>query len=373
MAQDMPLRERVTPIFCWVASSPWKSWSPSLTCSRKSSSKALSWAGVCFSRWARAPLGAAVSSPSTATMATASTTRRVIVIRVSLSGGVAPGSLVGAIVGPLLVGQARAEDLVGVIATAGVPGRVGDDVLAPHDVLVVDEGLGGHGQARPAHAVVGVAGIHARLAGGHGRDALGRIGPGPGGGEHAERAHLADLVVEDLMDVTVDVGDVAEGLEDLVDLPPVADPEVPGGEILTEGIVAEQDDGLVLGPGGQGTIQPGELVAADAGPGAGDAAIEDGHVTHALLGGHLLDGPEVGGAADGVEAEEAHAFVIEGPGRGAEELFVGGAHVEVPVVLAGDVELLDGDLVQDLGAELELGGVAELTDVAADDEEVGGG
>src|SRR5215467_10024038 len=139
MAHAMPLRERVTPIFFCVASSPWKSRSPILTCSMKISSKALSCAGVCFSRWASAPLGSAPSITSMPTMAPPNAARCVIVIRLSLSRGRAPRSLVGAIVGPLLIGQARAEDLVGVVATAGVPGGLADDVLAPHHVLVVDE------------------------------------------------------------------------------------------------------------------------------------------------------------------------------------------------------------------------------------------
>src|SRR5262245_20983551 len=377
MAQAMPLFERFTfNRFC-VASSPWKSRSPILTCSMKSSSKALSWAGVCFSRCASAPLGSATSTTSKPTMAAARTARRVIVIRVSLSldsasrSRAGARSLVGAIVGPDLVGDSRAEDLVVVVPTAGIPWRLTDHVLAPHDVLVVDRALGVHRQARPADAVVGITGIHARLAGAERWHALRRIRPGPGRGEHADGPHLADLVVEDLVYVAVDVRDVAERLEDLVDVAPVAHPEVPGRVVLPERIVAEEDDGLVLRPVGERAIQPGELIPADAGPGAGDTPVEDRHVAHAFLGRHLLDGPEVGGPAHGVEADEAHALVVHGPRLMAVELLPRHAHVEVPVVLAGDVDLLDLHLFEDLGAELELDRVPELPDVTADDEEVG--
>src|SRR5438876_2085767 len=370
MAQAIPLLESVTPSFFWVASSPWNSRSPILTCSMKSSSKAFSWAGVCFSRCASAPLGPAPSITSKPTIATAKAARRVILIRVSLSVGAAPGSLVGAIVGPDLVGQSRTEDLVVVVATPRVPRRLTDHVLAPHHVLVVDSVLRRHGQARPADAVVGITGIDTCLARAERRHALRGIRPGPGGREHADGPHLADLVVEDLMHVAVDVRNVAERLEDLVHFTPVPDPEVPGRVILPEGIVAEEDDGLVLGPVGESAIQPGELVSADSRPGARDAPIQDRHVPHALLGRHLLDGPEVVGPAHGVEPDEASAFVLHGRRRLAVELLPRHAHVEVPIVLARNVELLDRHLFQDLRAELELDGVAELTDVTADDEEI---
>src|SRR5437867_1454773 len=370
MAQAIPLLESVTPSFFWVASSPWKSRSPILTCSKKSSSKALSWAGVCFSRCASAPLGPAPSITSKPTIATPKAARRVIVIRVSMCVSAAPGSLVGAIVRPDLIGQSRAENLVGVVPTPRVPRRLTDHVLAPHHVLVLDDLLRIHGQARPADAVVGVAGIHTRLARAERRHALRRIRPRPGRREHADGPHLADLVVEDLMHVAVDVRDVAERLEDLVHFTPVPDPEVPGCEILPEGIVAEQDHGLVLGPVGEGAIHPGQLIPAHSRPGARDAPIQDGHVAHALFRRHLLDGPEVGGTAYGVEPDEAHPFVIQGPWRMAVELLPRHTHVEVPIVLARNVELLDRHLFQDLRAELELDGVAELTDVTADDEEI---
>src|SRR5262249_25510925 len=59
------------------------------------------------------------------------------------------------------------------------------------------------------------------------------------------------------------------------------------------------------------------------------------------------------------------------PRRMAEELLVRDAHVEIPIVLARDVELLDRDLFQDLRAQLKLDRVTELPDVSTDDEEVG--
>src|SRR5438876_868615 len=307
----------------------------------KSSSKALSWAGVCFSRWASASLGPTPSITSKPTIAIAKAARRVMVIRISLSVDAASQSLVSAIVRPVLVGDSRAQNLIAVVTTARIPRGLSDHVLAPHHVLIVDGALGVHGQARPADPVIGIAGIYARLARAEGRHALRRIRPRPGRREHADRPHLADLVVEHLMDVAVDVGDIAERLQDLVHVTPVPDPEVPGREVLPERVVAEEDHGLVLGPVGEGAIQPGQLIPAHARPGARDASIEHGHVAHALLGRHLLDGPEVGGPAHGVEPDEAHPFVVHGPWRMPVELLPRHTHVEVPIVLAGDVDLLD--------------------------------
>ena len=127
--------------------------------------------------------------------------------------------------------------------------RVGEHLLAPHLVFVVDAAAGAHRQAGPADAVEVVAriGAHHRL--GQRRHAFGRVGPRPRGGEHADRAHLADLVVEHLVHVAVHVGDVGEGLEHLVHLAPVAHPEVPRRVVLVQRRVREDD--RPAGPCGQ--------------------------------------------------------------------------------------------------------------------------
>src|SRR3546814_8195108 len=75
--------------------------------------------------------------------------------------------------------------------------------------------------------------------------------------------------------------------------------------------------------------------------------------------------------AHGVEADYVDALVLDAPRALAEALHPQIAQVEVPVVLAGAEQLLDRYLLQQLGAELELQGVAELGEVAAEDKEVG--
>src|SRR5467141_2202470 len=251
IAHAMPVRESWTFSFFAVASSPWKSRSPIRTCSMNTSSNALSCWGVCLSLWA------------------------------------------------------RVEDLVDVVRAPRIGGRLREGVLPPHHVLILDPVRGVHGEPRIAHAVEEVAGVRADHALRERRDALGRVRPRPGGGEHADGAQLADLVVEHLVRVAVDVGDVRIRPQHLVDLPPVTHPEVPWRVVLVEGIVAEDHDRLALVPAGQRLVQPLELVAADAGPGPRHAAVQGGHVAHALLRAHLLRRPVVRATADSVEPDEA--------------------------------------------------------------------
>src|SRR3989454_3319922 len=122
---------------------------------------------------------------------------------------------------------------------------------------------------------------------------------------------------------------------------------------------------------GQRLVEPLELIAADACPRARHRAVEGRHVAHALLGRHLLGGPVVGAAADRVESDEADALVVEGPVRRAEELLPLGAHVQVPVVLTRDEDFPDLHLLEDVVAETELDGIAELGEVTPVDQEVG--
>ena len=172
------------------------------------------------------------------------------------------------------------------------------------------------------------------------------------------------------MGVAVDVGHVAERLQDLVDLPPVPRPEVPRRVVFVERRVGEHHHGLALRPVRQRLVEPAPLGLTHARPGAGDAAIERGHVPHPLLGRHLLGAPVVGSVPDRVETDEAHALVIEGPRALPERLLPLGAQVQVPVVLPGNEDLLDRELLEDVGAEGQLHRVPELGKVSPEDQEV---
>src|SRR5256886_8118635 len=265
MAQAIPVLESVTPSFFSVAPSPWKSRSPIFTWSMKTSSKALSWSGVCFSLWAIARFPPEVKSRTSTPTKTPSSVRTYRVLFIALLPAWAcapPWSLVGAVVRPLAVGDTRLQRLIDVVRAAGVRRGLGEDVLvlAPHHVLVLDLLGRGHREPRPADAVEVVARIDPHETPGQRGHALRRVGPRPRGGEHADRAHLPDLVVQHLVRVPVDVGDAGVGLEDLVNLAPVPHPEVPGRIVLVERVVGEDDHGLTLGPAGQRLVEPLELI-----------------------------------------------------------------------------------------------------------------
>src|SRR5215510_10024673 len=280
-------------------------------------------------------------------------------------------SPVGAIEEPFLIGDPWAEDLIGVVAAARVRCRLAEDVLAPHAVVDL-HAVGRDRETCPSDAIERIAGIGPQHALGLDRD-LRRVGPGPRGGQHADESPGSYFAVARVVSMPVDVGDVRVGLEDLVKLAPVSDPELPGRVVLVEWIVAEDHEGPILRPGGHAGLKPAELLAAHAGPGGRRTPVEGGHPQHALLGAELLGGPEVGRVAHGVQADEANALVVEAPWRLPEELFPCGAHVQVPVVLAGDVDLAGLDSAQDLGAQTQLDRIAELRQIAAKDDEVGRG
>src|SRR5205085_10848516 len=195
MAHAVPVLLSVTFSFFCAPSSPWKSRSPTRTCSMNTSSNALSCWAVCLSLWARADVTIA-SEP--ARMPTATRPIRIILF-MAVSSRV--GSLVRAVVGPFLVRDAGVDDLVDVVRASGVDGRIGEDFLPPHHVLVLEPVRGGQREAPPTDTVEVVARVHADLALRERRDALGRIGPRPGGGEHSDGAHLSQLVVEHLVRV----------------------------------------------------------------------------------------------------------------------------------------------------------------------------
>src|SRR5918994_3107146 len=153
----------------------------------KPSSNALGCSGVCLSLWARArppPMAPTIKRAS----APPSNPRGVpVLIPPSPSRARSPvwSLLVRPVVRPLAVGEPRGQDLVDVVAGARVDRRLREDVLPPHDVLVLDL-RPASGELRPADAVEVVAGIgaHHRL-GEHGH-ALRRVGPGPGRGQNPD-------------------------------------------------------------------------------------------------------------------------------------------------------------------------------------------
>src|SRR5713101_8429666 len=140
MAQAIPVLDSVTFIFFSVSPSPWNKKSPTLTCSMKTSWKAASWSGVCFSLWASAAGGVSARSvPSTSTNNPAATApnairrRRFVIMTIPPRGG--------RLVGEEPIRDARAQDLVHVVAGPGVHGSVREDLLPPpHDVLVLHLG-----------------------------------------------------------------------------------------------------------------------------------------------------------------------------------------------------------------------------------------
>src|SRR2546426_5716544 len=232
----MPVRESWTFSLFAVASSPWKSRSPIRTCSMNTSSNALSCWGVGL---ALRPRGDGTTRGGPRRTPAAMRPIRIVFMAVSSRGR---GSLVRAVVSPFLVRDARVEDLVDVVPAPRIDGRLREGVLPPHHVLVLDLARGVHRQPRIADAVEEVAGVRADHAFGERRDALGRVGPRPGGGAHADGTQLANLVVEHLVRVAVDVGDVRVRPQHLVDLPPVTHPEVPWRVVFVKGIVP-QDSG----------------------------------------------------------------------------------------------------------------------------------
>src|SRR5574341_192022 len=302
MAHAMPVRESLVFIFFSVAASPWKSRSPILTCSINTSSKALSCSGVCLALCAvagaalktmnraspRAAAGAASLNTVLFFMAHSSSTRIRRLLRCRLR----------------TVGNAGAQNLVGVVSGARSDLGLGDYVLPPHHILIVHLVARRHGQLGPAHAVEVVSGIDAHHGRRERRHAFWRIGPCPGRGKHADGPHLADLIVEHLVGVAVDVRDLGVRLERFLHLPPVPHPEVPRRIVEIERVVAEHDHRLVLGPVGKGLAHPIELVPAHARPRPGHRTVQGRHVPHAFLGRHLLFRPVVRSAAHRIEPDD---------------------------------------------------------------------
>src|SRR6266508_1498170 len=200
MAQSFPVLDSVMFSFFSVYPSPWKSMSPTFTSSMKTSWNALSCSTVCFSLWARAVGGASVrpvprtrkSSPATEAPSTIRT-RRFTFMTIPPTGGPPAWTR---LVGVEAVGDARAQDLVDVVARARVDRRIGEYRLSPpHHVLVLDLRRGRRRKLRPADAIEVVAGIRPDHRLGERGHTLRRIGPRPRGGQHADGAHLPDLVI----------------------------------------------------------------------------------------------------------------------------------------------------------------------------------
>src|SRR4029450_354700 len=123
---------------------------------------------------------------------------------------------------------------------------------------------------------------------------------------------------------------------------------------------------------GERLLQPVELVATNAGPRARDGTVESRHVAHALFRGHVLRRPVVRSPANCVEADEAHALMVESPSGLAEQLAPLLAHVEIPVVLARDEVFRNLDVLENLIAELKLLNRAKLGKIAAEQQKVRG-
>src|SRR5438128_12080227 len=85
--------------------------------------------------------------------------------------------------------------------------RIGENVLAPHHVLVLHLRVADC-ESSPTHAVVWIARVSAHHRFREERHTLWRVRPRPRGRQHANRSHLADLVVENLVRVAVDIRDV---------------------------------------------------------------------------------------------------------------------------------------------------------------------
>src|SRR5687767_5207138 len=120
------------------------------------------------------------------------------------------------------------------------------------------------------------------------------------------------------MRMTVNIRGVSIGLEYLVHLPPIADPEVPWRIILVERIVTENHDRSVFGQRGKRFTQPLKLIGSEPRPWSGHRSIQCRHVPHSFLRAHLARGPIIGSAAHGIDAYECDAFVLKGPRRVAE-------------------------------------------------------
>jgi hypothetical protein len=171
------------------------------------------------------------------------------------------------------------------------------------------------------------------------------------------------------MGVAVDHDHRLEAREDRLDLLGVVGPEVPGLVQLVERRVREDDHGPVRGHALQVLGEPLALFVADA-EGALHSVVEPGHRLHPLLGRQLSRCPEI--LLDhAVQHHEVDALVLERIRGLAEQLAPLLAHVEVPIVLADHHAQRRLDVLQDLGAERELAGLAELRQVAPVEHEVG--
>src|SRR5262245_2215365 len=275
-------------------------------------------------------------------------------------------------VGIHALGDACLQDFWSALVVVGL--RLNEDLrAAPHNVLdVVSAELVAavYGDFFPTDAIEVIAGIDANHRLGKFRHTLRGIGPRPRCRQHADRAQRPDLVIEHLVDMPVNVGDLSIRLQDLVNVAPIAHPEIPRRVVLVKWIMGGNDDRLVLVPVGKRLLQPVELVAANAGPRARDGTVEGCHVAHTLFRGHVLRRPVVRSPANRVAADEAHALVVESPSGLAEQLAPLLAHVEIPVVLARDEVFRNLDVLENLITELEFLDRAKLGKVAAEEQKV---
>src|SRR5882724_4591958 len=169
------------------------------------SSNAFNCSALCFSLCARAGWISPNRPPMTTAAAalTAKPKRKFLLVMMSL--------LASCWAGLQPVRDTRLENLIAVVPGAGVGLGFRKHILAPH-LVGVGEAAVVHGQFAPTNAVEVVAGIGAHHRFGQGWNAFRRVRPRPGGGEHADRTDVADLVVERLVHMAVHVGDVGVAL-----------------------------------------------------------------------------------------------------------------------------------------------------------------
>src|SRR4029453_5027459 len=157
-------------------------------------------------------------------------------------------------------------------------------------------------------------------------------------------------------------------LQDGLYLLGVVGPEVPVAVVLVERRVREDDERRRFRHVGQILLQPGALLVADL-EAALHAVVQPGDGLHALHRRHPARGPEIL-LDDTVEHDEVRALVVERVDRLAEQRAPLLAHVEVPVVLADHHAYGGLEVLEDLRAEVELGRLPELCQIAAEENEI---
>ena len=112
-------------------------------------------------------------------------------------------------------------------------------------------------------------------------------------------------------------------------------PEVPRLVIVIEGRMGEDDDRRALLHLRQIIPEPPQLLLADM-EGARQRVIESAGDAHPLFRREAAGGPKVP-EINGVQRNKVNPVLIPGIGGLAEMLLIGISHIEIPVMLSGDV------------------------------------